>query len=275
MIDPNLPVTSRKQLEFDGFRVFRSMIRAGAFPTNRGGELRIIATLGAGWQLDVIQGATHHYSNGEICLLPPSLQRRATFRTHGDNLFISVETSLLKRLAAEAGDAVAAEHLQLQTLSDPFVYQITNALAREINLDAPRGRIYTESLVLALLGYLVRARPTTYANVATEGGLSPRNLRLCEHFIDAHLGEELALENIAEAVNMSAFHFARAFKKSTGQTPHRYVMARRVAIAREIVEHTDRPLSEISAELGFCSASHFSTVFRSVTGRTPSAFRRR
>ena len=275
MNNSRLPILSRKLLQFPGFRVFRARIRPGEFPTNTGGELRIIATLGGEWELQPDPGQTIRYSHGEICLLPASLHRRARFRVPGDNLFISVETSLLERLAEETGEPTALLALKLQTLNDPFIYETTNALAREIGLDGQRGFIYTESLVLGLLGYLLRGGMGVLQTERAEGGLPSQKLRACEKFMDAHLGDDLRVEDIAAAIDISAFHFSRAFKKSTGKTPHRYLTEKRISFAQKLVVYTDRSLSQISRDVGFCSPSHFSTVFHAVTGSTPSTLRRR
>jgi AraC family transcriptional regulator len=112
------------------------------------------------------------------------------------------------------------------------------------------------------------------AETIVDGGLAPRKLRQCEQYVESHLENALRVEELARAVNMSVAHFARAFQRSTGKTPHRYVLERRIAVAEVMVANTERPLNEISTELGFCSPSHFSAVFQAITGISPSSHRR-
>ena len=68
-------------------------------------------------------------------------------------------------------------------------------------------------------------------------------------------------------------HFARLFRHSTGLPPHRYVLQRRIARARELVADRRQSLAEIGYELGFPSQAHFTTMFRRLVGTTPGAYR--
>jgi AraC family transcriptional regulator len=268
-------IAARSQLEFDAFRIDRVQIRAGAFPVQDGSCLRIIATLGGGWDLRTLQGEKVHYDHGEICLLPPWLKRQASFRDCAENLLITVDKSLIERLGSEIGNAQPLETLAFQKLNDPLVYHLTHSLAAEVGPHGGRGKLYAESLVVALLGHVLRGGTPLTNHAISDAGLSPQKLRLCERYIDGHLADELTVEDVAGAVAMSPFHFTRAFKAATGKTPHRYVLERRIAAAESMVANTSRPLNEIAAEVGFCSPSHFSAVFQSFTGRTPSAHRRK
>lgn len=113
------------------------------------------------------------------------------------------------------------------------------------------------------------------ANPRPRGGLSARALRRVRETVEQRLSEKLVLEQLAAVAGMSRFHFARAFKKSVGQPPHRYVMARRVSVAADLITQTDRSLTEISLDMGFFDQSHFSRVFTQMIGESPSAYRRR
>jgi AraC family transcriptional regulator len=190
-------------------------------------------------------------------------------------LLISVEKSLVDRLGAEIGRAQPLEALTFQKLNDPMVHQIAHSIASEMGPHGSHGKLYAESLVIALLGHLLRGGSPVANHAISDVGLSPQKLRLCERYIDAHLADGLSVEDVAKAVAMSPFHFTRAFKAATGKTPHRYVLERRISAAETMVANTSRPLNEIAAEVGFCSPSHFSSVFQGLTGRTPSAHRRK
>lgn len=269
------PVASREAIELNGFRVERVRIRAGGFPVNAGRRLRIIATLGSGWDLRVERGERVHYDHGEIVLLPAWLQRESTFRESGDNLLITADDALVRRLAGELDLADPAQALPFQKLTDPTVYQLVAALVEELAPAGHRGPMYTEAVGVALLGHVLRGHLTASDAQGAGAGLSPRRLHLCQQYIEQHLGDRLAVDTLASLCGVSSFHFTRAFKKSTGKTPHRYVLERRLSAAQLMVGNTIRPLNEIAAELGFRSASHFSAVFAEHAGCTPSAYRRR
>jgi transcriptional regulator GlxA family with amidase domain len=68
-------------------------------------------------------------------------------------------------------------------------------------------------------------------------------------------------------------HFARAFRTSVGMPPHRYLVERRVARARELLASTNMPLAEIALAAGFSDQSHFARRFREHVGTTPRAYR--
>ena len=72
---------------------------------------------------------------------------------------------------------------------------------------------------------------------------------------------------------MSAFHFARLFKQSTGVPPHRYLVERRIARAKELLTTDHLSVAEIARAVGFRTASHFATVFHRAAGMTPTAYR--
>jgi hypothetical protein len=117
-----VPVTSRETLELHGFRVERVRIGGGVFPANPARRLRIIATLGAGWDLRLAAGGRRHYDHGELVLLPAWLQRQSSFHESGDNLMITVEAELIERLAAEIGLSEPDTALPFQKLTiRPFI----------------------------------------------------------------------------------------------------------------------------------------------------------
>jgi AraC-like DNA-binding protein/PAS domain-containing protein len=106
------------------------------------------------------------------------------------------------------------------------------------------------------------------------GGLSTGALRRVCEFVESHLEGGINLETLAAEARLSVYHFARAFKLSTGVSPLRYVLEQRVKRARQLLMQTDLPLSAIACAVGFFDQGHFSRQFRSLVGTTPSSFRR-
>jgi AraC family transcriptional regulator len=74
---------------------------------------------------------------------------------------------------------------------------------------------------------------------------------------------------------MSQFHFARAFKATVGQTPHRYITQRRIERAKVLLSVTQLPVLEVAAQTGFSNTGYFSAQFRKHTSATPKQFRDR
>ena len=105
------------------------------------------------------------------------------------------------------------------------------------------------------------------------GGLNRKQLRLVIDYINDNLNQEVSLDTLAVLVGMSNYHFARLFKQSTGLAPHKYVMGRRMEKAKELLQHTNLAISQISSILGYGSQSHLARLFKRHSGITPSTYR--
>ena len=105
------------------------------------------------------------------------------------------------------------------------------------------------------------------------GGLPAWRVRRVTAHIEQNLDKPLPLTELAAVVYMSPFHFARLFRRSTGEPPHRFVIRQRVARACEFLARSELTIANISWRVGFRTPSHFTTVFRRVSGVTPSGYR--
>jgi transcriptional regulator of acetoin/glycerol metabolism len=106
------------------------------------------------------------------------------------------------------------------------------------------------------------------------GGLPPGALKRVREYVDSHLAERLSVERLAAIAGLSVYHFARAFKKSQGVTPHDYLLDRRISRAQALLDATDTALSDIALVSGFADQSHFARHFRQRVGIPPSVYRR-
>ncbi len=93
-------------------------------------------------------------------------------------------------------------------------------------------------------------------------------------FLASRLGEHITLEEIAEAVHSSPFHFARMFQERTGTPVHRYLTRLRLRAALDRLIGGTRDLTALALDFGFSSHSHFTDAFRAEFGRPPSTVRR-
>ena len=106
------------------------------------------------------------------------------------------------------------------------------------------------------------------------GGLSPAALRRVQLFVEANLANRIHLQDLAARAALSPYHFARASKTSTGQTPYAFIEERRIARAKTLLADTTRPVADIAVETGFGTQSRLTTRFRRRTTFTPAAYRR-
>ena len=109
--------------------------------------------------------------------------------------------------------------------------------------------------------------------VTFTGGLSARKLRKVTDFIAENYDHEIKLAELAQVAGMSSFHFAREFKKTTGITPHQYLIKYRIERAKSLLARDDLPLTEVGLRSGFSHQSHFTRLFRRITGTTPHSYR--
>ncbi|PWG63547.1 helix-turn-helix domain-containing protein [Spiribacter halobius] len=109
---------------------------------------------------------------------------------------------------------------------------------------------------------------------AAGGALTAGERRQLEDYIEAHLTEPITVADLGRLLGRDRHALHRAFQKAFHRSPHRYVVERRVARARALLEQGDLPLSEIALAAGFSSQSHMTTVFKRVTGLPPGRYRR-
>ena len=127
-----------------------------------------------------------------------------------------------------------------------------------------------------LIGFgLVRFWTDGRARLAgrTAGRLSTRQLGRVQALVDERLADNLRLQDLAGAAALSPFHFARAFKATTGETPAAFVTRRRLEVAQELLVRTRLPISAIAFQVGFSSHSHLTRRLKDVSGVTPSQMR--
>ena len=105
-------------------------------------------------------------------------------------------------------------------------------------------------------------------------GLSERQLRRVEDYIEAHLERDIGVDDLAEAAGLSPVYFARQFKTRTGTAPYRYLLVARIARAKRMLLADELPICEIALACGFCHQEHLTRAFKANVGLSPAAFRR-
>lgn len=150
------------------------------------------------------------------------------------------------------------------------------AIRNEVDRPGPLDALYRESLSALLTLQLARAASDladSQRSSASPGGLPAWRLRRALDLIEADLESPPSLEVLARHVGLSPSHFSHAFKQSMGVPPHQYVIQRRVAEAKALMNDRTLNLTEIALQCGFNGSSQFSTVFRRATGMSPSTYR--
>jgi AraC family transcriptional regulator len=158
---------------------------------------------------------------------------------------------------------------------DPDLASTCHRLARELRTDCAMSKLHFDALTTSIGVQLVRRWSNHGMKIKSfQGGLPAARLRRVEEFLMAHLAEDIGLDDLAAIADLSAKHFARAFRQSTGMPPHRWLIERRIDRAKALLMEGDLNLAEIALTCGFADQSHFTAAFRKSVGATPGIFRR-
>ena len=99
------------------------------------------------------------------------------------------------------------------------------------------------------------------------------HLRRVRRYIDLNASEPITIDGLSHQASLSRYHFIRAFRAVFRQTPHQYLITRRIQKAKELLRTSDLPITEICAEVGFESLGSFSTLFAKLVGLSPRRYR--
>ena len=154
---------------------------------------------------------------------------------------------------------------------------LLNEFVSELASEEPGKDIVMHALVEQTLVHILRNYSTPRLSEELElsrVGLIDRRIRRSIELMHTQLDQDLTLKALAAESYLSAFHFARLFKKLTGTSPHNYLAGIRATKAQLLLAQTDLSVTEIGARVGYLSGSHFTKAFRIATGATPREFRK-
>src|SRR5262249_32191024 len=128
---------------------------------------------------------------------------------------------------------------------DPALWTLAEGMVRELDHPGPGSRLYVESLELGLIVQLLRrCSPVTQNTAPSSGNLPAYKLQATIDFIKANLADDISLSSLADTVGLSPYHFAKLFKRSTGRSPHRFVLEQRVEQAKRLLEEGELSIAE-------------------------------
>jgi AraC family transcriptional regulator len=185
---------------------------------------------------------------------------------------VQLDPSALERLGPE-DDPVAGQSVAQQSgIDDPGLASVMRLMATEVAAGCPTGKLYGESLSLALAAHVAGRYSTGPIERPPRAGLGRPVLTRVLDYISAHLGRDLTVAELAAVAHMSPHHFSLRFKGSVGLAPHQWVTRARVREAERLLRARHMSVAEVAFSLGFASQSHFTNVFRRLTGTTPKSY---
>ena len=161
---------------------------------------------------------------------------------------------------------VEFEDTMLRTAMQQF-----QAIVNNSSLDQPG---YPETLAILLAFEINRLQGQLTKRAIAQHGLTPRQLRIVTDYLESHLSDRTTIAELSALLDLSRFHFIRAFKKVAGMPPHQFIMHRRIERARELLASPDLSVVEVAERTGFNGSPQLTRAFRRIVGTTPSEFRR-
>jgi AraC family transcriptional regulator len=155
---------------------------------------------------------------------------------------------------------------------DPVVGALMGTLSAQVAAGQVPAAIYIEHLVALALLRIVEMNGSAPSSTGS-GRLNRKALARVQDYIEANVGCDIALSDLAAVAELPVDSFARRFKATTGFSPYAYVIERRIRRAEDLLGTTDNEIGAIALTLGFSSQSHFTTTFRRLRGVTPRAYR--
>ena len=209
-------------------------------------------------------------------LVPTRAASHWDLRGTPDVLTLYLRREMFDRLAQEVfgRDPKRVELRPRLGVTDPLLEQLALAVLRAMRSGEEGSGLYADHLAQSMAVHLLQGHCSGIGARSPAAAMSISKLSRVVDYIDVAMDGELTLDAMAEVADMNPYYFARAFRRQFGESPHRFVLQRRIERAKRLLVETDAPLVEIALGCGFASQSHFASTFHRNVGVAPSKYRR-
>ena len=287
----DLPIADRRAADVEMARVLRTAPSRMALDSSGAGI--------AHWKHDplhdVVEPMTHHvimayngavqrmerrsgrsvaigtFRPGVVIIIPEGSSSRWDIPKPVDVVQLYLPHATLKRVADEADTAAPIDLLERTAHPDPITSRLLLSAADVLEGNGALDTLFRHQLTDLLATRLLAAHtgsPTTFQ--PTMGGLSPKVLLRAIERLRSDSDADVSLAALASDAGLSRFHFCRAFKESTGLSPHAWLRQHRLEQAMNMLRDTDASIVSVAAELGYASQTAFAAAFRRLTGEAPA-----
>jgi AraC family transcriptional regulator len=182
--------------------------------------------------------------------------------------------SAFETLAAQNDESPARALRPTYGTPDPVLEGLATALLPALNRAWEVSPLFVDQVALAVHSHLTAAYGPGARKSARRPGLLPWQERRVKELVESRLDGNVSLATLAQECRMSTAHFSRAFSNTTGQSPHQWLLERRIAKAQELLKISDLSLAAVADACGFFDASHLCRFFSKRCGIAPAAYRR-
>ena len=213
-----------------------------------------------------------------LCLTPAHSTAHWRHSGHPEILQVYLHNSLYEAAVMElfGCDPSREEIAPRFAIVDPLLEQLAIAIANALQDRNCNDGLYIDTIAQMMAVHLARnhSSRTPRSQPYLVPTLSGWKMRRVIEYIEQRLDGDLSIKRMAAEAEISPVYFARAFKIAIGQSPHQYVLTRRVERAKELLRNTEMPVADVAFSVGFSSQSHLSYWFVRHVGISPAAYRR-
>lgn len=220
--------------------------------------------------------STGTFRPGVVIIIPEGASSRWDIPKPVDVVQLYLPHRTLARVADEADAAKPIDLLERTAHPDPITSRLLLSAADVLDGNERLDSLFRQQLTDLLATRLLAAHagaPTAVQPVV--GGLAPKVLMRAIERLRSESDADVSLAALAADAGLSRFHFCRAFKESTGLSPHAWLRQHRLEQAMNMLRDTDASVVSIAVTLGYSSQTAFAAAFRKLTGESPSDWRRR
>ena len=240
-------------------------------------ELILIRLLTSDCPCEVDLGPGHFSTElrrDDFFLVSPNTRSSFQMRApHAVDIFGLPAKNWLGILGKSDGTPLDFGRLHTGTFRSGLLSAMCQRLVEAARAPQEASRLFVDSASMAVLGELVFLSGCDHKTLRRPDVRDWRVRRTLEQ-IDARLGEDISLAELAGTVDLSPSHYSALFRAATGVTPHAWIMRRRIEKACELLADPRTPITEVALSTGFSSSQHFATAFRAEMGTTPTIWRR-
>jgi len=213
-----------------------------------------------------------------ICLTPGQAITRWQHSGHPEILQVYLRRSVYEGAVSEicGCDTSAAELVPRFAILDPLLEQLSIAIHNALKDGTVEDGLYIDTIAQMMAVHLARQHSTRSrpGRILPVQAIHSSKMRRLIEYIEANLESNLSLEAMGAEVGISPLYLARAFKAAMGQSPHQYVITRRLERAKELLRNTDMAVVDVALAVGFSSQSHLSHWFVRHVGVSPASYRK-
>lgn len=248
---------------------------AGTYPGDATSDFALTMIQNGGFAADFDFGFGRFSANvspGQLFLSPPFTATRNEFHGAAKGVVLALACARVSALLQDVAltPERSLRELYVRPICDDFIRTAVNQLIAVARAPGHANSLFADAAILAILATL--ARHAEKKSVKPKRGLADWQLRRVTEKLESM--QDIPLADLAAAANLSPFHFARAFKRTTGLPPHHYQLMRRMERAKDLLSNTSLSVTEVALGVGYASSQTLARVFRKEVGTSPIEYRR-